>query len=429
MVRNINSILKEALGRINPAKEELNSIDKYLKQFIYQFEKKIKSSGISAEVFVGGSFAKKTLIKKGQYDIDIFVRFDEKYKKQDISKLTERILRSLSLKNLISIHGSRDYFKINVNSVFFVEIIPVLKVKNPKQAENITDLSYFHVNYIKRKLKTEKMLEDVRLAKAFCHANKCYGAESYISGFSGYAIELLIYHYKGFLNFLRAITKIKGKEIIDIEKLYKSKYEIAMNMNTAKMTSPVVLIDPTYRERNALAALSPETFGKFQVACRKFLKAPSLSSFEEKETNLGLIKKNAEKSRAEFILIKTETEKQEGDIAGSKLIKFYRHLSEEIEKFYKISNKGFNYNEKKEAEFFFVAKKKGEIIQQGPNLRDKENVILFKKHHKNTFAKKDRIYARDRFNKKIKEFINDWKLANSKKMKEMHIKNLEIINF
>ncbi len=429
MVRNINSILKEALGRINPAKEELNSIDKYLKQFISQFEKKIKSSGISAEVFVGGSFAKKTLIKKGQYDIDIFVRFDEKYKKQDISKLTERILRSLSLKNLISIHGSRDYFKINVNSVFFVEIIPVLKIKNPKQAENITDLSYFHVNYIKRKLKTEKMLEDVRLAKAFCHANKCYGAESYISGFSGYAIELLIYHYKGFLNFLRVITKIKGKEIIDIEKLYKSKYEIAMNMNTAKMTSPVVLIDPTYKERNALAALSPETFGKFQVACRKFLKAPSMNSFEEKETNLGLIKKNAEKSRAEFILIKTETEKQEGDVAGSKLIKFYRHLGEEIEKFYKISNKEFDYNEKKEAEFFFVAKKKGEIIQQGPNLRDKENVILFKKHHRNTFTKNARIYAREKMDKNIKEFINDWKLANSKKMKEMHIKNLEIINF
>ena len=429
MKSKINEILKEILNEINPRKEELDSIHRYLKHFISQFEKKLKSNRIIADVFVGGSFAKKTLIRKGRYDIDIFVRFDEKYKKQDISKLTERVLRSFKTGNLIPIHGSRDYFKMDVNSVFFVEIIPVLKVKGPKQAENITDLSYFHVNYIKKKLKTEKILWDVRLAKAFCHANKCYGAESYISGFSGYAIELLVYYYKGFLNFLKAMEKIKEKEIIDIEKLYKNKYELAMNINTAKIASPIVLIDPTYKERNALAALSHETFKKFQAACRRFLKNPSKECFELKKIDLGKIKKNAEKNNYEFILIKAETDKQEGDVAGSKLIKFYRHLSEEVGKFYNIKNKDFDYNEKREAEFFFVARKKKEIIQQGPKMKDRENVILFRKHHKNTFTKNQRIYARDRFDKNIKEFIEEWKLKNSDKMKAMHIKNLETINF
>jgi len=428
-MKKINQVLKEVLDKINPTREELNSIDKYLKDFASKLEKKLTVQKVSTEVFVGGSFAKKTLIKKGQYDIDIFVRFDEKHKKDDISKLTERALNKIGKKKIIRIHGSRDYFKINVNSTFFVEIIPVLKAKNPKQAENITDLSYFHVNYIKRKLKTQKIIEDVRLAKAFCHANKCYGAESYINGFSGYAIELLIYYYRGFLNFVRAMEKIGGKEIIDVEKLYKNKYEIAMNMNTAKMVSPIVLIDPTYKERNALAALSNETFKQFQKACKRFLKSPSLSSFEIKETNLGLIKKNASKNRAEFILIKTETEKQEGDVAGSKLLKFYKHLNEEIEKFYKISNKGFDYHGEKEAEFFFVVKKKSEIIQQGPNLKDKDNVAIFKKHHKSIFVKSNRVYARDKFDKNIKEFIKGWKLKNSEKMKAMHITDLEIIDF
>jgi tRNA nucleotidyltransferase (CCA-adding enzyme) len=300
-------------------------------------------------------------------------------------------------------------------------------VKNPKEAENITDLSYFHVNYIKKKMKTEKIIEDVRLAKAFCHANKCYGAESYISGFSGYAIELLIYHYKGFLNFVKAIAKIEGKEIVDIEKSYKSKYEIAMNLNSAKMASPIVLIDPTYKERNALAALSRETFLKFQTVCKNFLKNPSLKNFEKKEIDLEKVKKGAEKKKEEFILMKAETEKQEGDVAGSKLLKFYRHLSEEIEKFYKTGKRGFEYNEKREAEFFFVVKKKDEIIQAGPNLRDKDNVSIFKKHHKSTFVKNTRIYARDKFDKRIKEFIKGWKSANLRKIKEMHIKNLEIV--
>ncbi len=429
MTNKVNSILKEILIDINPSKEELKSIDRFLKEFISNFEKKLKANRIDAQVFVGGSYAKKTMIKKGRYDVDVFVRFDEKYRKQDISKLTERILRSFKSGNIISIHGSRDYFKINVNSIFFVEIIPVLKVKNPKEAENITDLSYFHVNYIKKKLKTEKIIEDVRLAKAFCHANKCYGAESYINGFSGYAIELLVHYYKGFLNFVKAMEKIKGKEIIDAEKLYKNKYEIAMNMNTAKMTSPVVLIDPTYKERNALAALSHETFRKFQEACRKFMKNPSREAFELKEIDLERIKKNAEKSKFEFILISTETEKPEGDVAGSKLIKFYRHLNQEVEKSYNVSNSGFDYRGEREANFFFVARKKSEIIQQGPNTKDRDNVSIFKKHHKNTFIKGKRIYARDKFDKSIRQFIEDWKKTNSVKIREMHIKNLEIIEF
>jgi tRNA nucleotidyltransferase (CCA-adding enzyme) len=225
------------------------------------------------------------------------------------------------------------------------------------------------------------------------------------------------------------MTKIKDKELIDIEKLYKNKQEIMMNMNSAKMGSPIVLIDPTYKERNALAALSSETLEQFKIVCRNFLKKPAEKAFETKKIDLGRMRKNAQKNRAEFILFRTETDKQEGDVAGSKLVKFYKHLGKEIEKLYKISNKGFEYNEKKEAEYFFVVKGRGEIIQIGPNLIDKENVAVFRKHHKNIFVKKGRIYARDKAEKKIEEFIADWKSKNSEKMKEMHITNLEIIKF
>lgn len=427
-MKNVNLILKEALKKINPSEKEMNSIDKFLKSFVPELERKLHANKIDAEVFIGGSYAKKTMIKKRQYDIDVFVRFDEKYLGKDISGMTFRTLKeTIKEKKIILIHGSRDYFKINANSDFFFEVIPVMKVKNPKSAENITDLSYFHVNYIKKKLKTEKMLEEVKLTKAFCHANKCYGAESYINGFSGYSLELLICHYKSFLGFVKKMIEIKEKEIIDIEKLYKDKYEIVMNMNSAKMTSPIVLIDPTYKERNAAASLSKETFEQFQEACKKFLKAPSLKSFEMKEIDLERMKKDAGKKRNEFIFINAETDKQEGDVAGSKLLKFYRHLSGEIEKLYDISNKGFEYQEGKKAEYFFVVKARREIIFQGPNLRDKENVSVFKKHHKNTFIKKDRIYAREKAKKNIEEFIEEWKSKNSDKMKAMHITQLEVV--
>ncbi len=427
MAEKTNLILKNVLMKVSPSKEDLDSIREFLEDFISGFRKKLKESGIDAEVFVGGSYAKKTLIKKGQYDIDIFIRFDGKYKGKNISKLTEDVISKMRL-NVLKIHGSRDYFKINVSPVFFAEIIPVLKVKNPKQAENITDLSYFHVNYIRKRLKNEKMLDEIRLAKAFCHANNSYGAESYINGFSGYGIELLVHHYKSFMNFAKKITKINDREIIDIEKLYKNKLEIAMNMNSAKMKSPIILIDPTYRERNVLAALSDETFRKFREACKKFLKNPSEKDFEIREINLEKIKENAKKRKKEFILLKAETDKQEGDVAGSKLVKFYKHMISEIEKLYDISNNGFDYSGKNSAEFFFVAKKKGKIILTGPMKTDRENATLFKRKHKNIFIKKDRIYAEEKIKEDIKKFALSWKNKNSEKMREMHITSLEIVD-
>jgi tRNA nucleotidyltransferase (CCA-adding enzyme) len=426
MDKKDSQILKNVLAKINPSKEELNSINKLVKDFITELDKKIKTSTINAEVFIGGSFAKKTMIKKGLYDVDIFVRFDGKYIGKDISGLVEKLIKGTKKSKISRIHGSRDYFKIEPeNQNFFMEIIPVIKVKNPKEAENITDLSYFHVNYVKKKLKSDKMLDEIRLAKAFCHANKCYGAESYISGFSGYALELLIIHYKNFLSFVKAMTKIKDKEIIDIEKLYQNKLEINMEMNSAKMSSPIVLIDPTYKGRNALAALSKETFEMFKEVCKKFVETPSEEAFELKKTDLEKVKKKAEKDKHEFILLKAGTEKQEGDVAGSKLVKFYRHFTEEISKYYEIKNKGFEYNGNKEAEYFFVVKSRGEIIVSGPETRDKEeNIKRFRQRHKNVFEKKGKFYAREKVDKKIKYWTKDWMNANAQKMIEMSINEI-----
>jgi tRNA nucleotidyltransferase (CCA-adding enzyme) len=425
--QNINNILKEVLLKVNPPKEDIISIDKFLNNFIPELEKKLKAIKITAQVFVGGSYAKRTMIKKGQYDIDVFIRFDEKYRGKDISKLAEKAIKKTKRKFSV-IHGSRNYFHMDVEDNFYIEIIPVIKVKNPKEAENITDLSYFHVGYMKKKLKTEKILEEIRITKAFCHANHCYGAESYIHGFSGYALELLISNYKTFLNFAKNIVKIKEKEIIDSEKLYKNRTEVMMNMNGAKTSSPIIVIDPTYKERNALAALSKETFKKTKEACEKFLKNPTRESFEVRKPDLELIEKNASKKGLGFVLVNLQTNKQEGDIAGSKLVKFYNHLTEEINKFYKITNKGFEYNGKKEAQFFFVAKNKGDFVVAGPDKKDQKNVDAFELHHERTFVKGNKVYARESNEDSISEFIAEWKIKNNEKIEEMSITDLKIID-
>jgi len=368
----INSVLNEVLKKVEPAKEDIKLIENSLKDFLDRFKKRLKSLRIDAEIFVGGSFAKNTVIKKDKYDVDVFVRFDKKYDNKEISNLLAKALGKF--RNISKVHGSRDYFRLKIGPTFFIELIPVKKIKTLKEAENITDLSYSHVKYINKKIgsgtksqassaknaerKSKKVLESIRIAKAFCYANKCYGAESYIQGFSGYALELLVYYYGSFTKFANAVTKMTDKTVIDIEKHFRNKQIALMDINTAKLDSPIVLVDPTYKHRNALAALSDDTFERFKLACKKFLKNPSMKSFEVEEIDLEKIKADAKKKKYEFILIESKTDKQAGDVAGSKLLKFYRHLNYEIEDFFHVKNKGFNYNGKKAARYFFVVKDK-----------------------------------------------------------------------
>jgi len=422
-----DSILKEVLKNIEPPKEDLKLIDDSLKDFLKRFNQKIKSSKIKAEVFVGGSFAKRTVIKKDYYDVDVFLRFDKSYKDSEISVLTKKILKDF--KNISVIHGSRDYFRLRISPDFFIELIPVMKVNNPKESSNITDLSYSHVKYINKKIKSEKILNDIRIAKAFCHATQCYGAESYIKGFSGYSLELLVYYYGSFLKFVKAMTKVKLSEklIIDIEKIYKPKSNILIDINTSKLNSPIILIDPTYKQRNVLAALSEETFKKFQKECEKLLKFMSIKSFEVKKIDLEKIKQNAIKNKNEFILLEVKTPKQEGDVAGSKLLKFYNHLEKEIEKFFLIKNKGFNYNRQNSARYFFVVKKRAFVLFGGPFKKDKKNSAKFKKEHKKVFEKAKKLYAKEKIPFSAEQFIQKWKIKNKKRIKEMSINGLKVI--
>jgi len=424
MVKKINSVLKEVLERVEPAKEDIKLIENSLKDFLERFQRKLKSLRIDAEIFVGGSFAKNTVIKKDYYDLDVFIRFEKKHDNREISNLLAKALKGF--KNLTKIHGSRDYFRIKVGPSFFIELIPVKKIKSLKEAENITDLSYSHVKYINKKIKSSKILEEIRIVKAFCYANNCYGAESYIQGFSGYALELLVYYYGSFLKFIRAVSKMdEEKVVIDIEKHFRNKQIALMDINSAKLDSPIILVDPTYKQRNALAALSEDTFEKFKLACKKFLKNPSIKSFELEKIDLEKIKADAKKKKYEFMLLEAKTDKQAGDIAGSKLLKFYRHIGSEIEDFFHIKKKGFNYNGKKSARYFFVIKDKGEIIRAGPYLKDKKHVAKFKKKHKKTFYDKGRIHVKKRINFTLRDFVNTWKTKNRKKIREMDISGLK----
>ncbi len=424
MGKNVNLILKEALVKVKPNKEELKQIDLKVKDFLSRLKSKIKAKKINAETFVGGSFAKKTLIKKGTYDIDLFIRYDKKYKDTELSKITYELIKEFP--SVSEVHGSRDYFRVKINDKAYIEIVPVKKISKAKDAMNSTDLSYAHVKYIKKKTKSEKILDEIRLSKAFVHASGCYGAESYVGGFSGYSLELLTINYRSFLKFIKAISNFKDRTIIDMEKHFKNKQEVTMDLNSSKLKSPVILIDPTYKHRNALAALTKETFEKFREYCKAFLKNPRDKFFEKQKIDFEKAKKNVTKRNLEFVEFKIKTDKQEGDVAGSKLVKFFNHLKREISRFFEIKEEGFEYDEKQSARAFFAVKRKKEIIIYGPSKKDAKNLGKFKKKHKNTFEKSGKIYAKEKINFNLNKFLKDWKNKNQKRMNEMNIMGLEI---
>ena len=429
MKKRAENILEKQILKMKPNEKELEIIKNGTDKIILGIEAGLKKKKIKAEVFVGGSLAKGTLIRKRDYDIDIFVRFNDvreiknfpehpKVQRRSQGLFNDKYI-SEKLSSVIKaerVHGSRDYFRIRKKNILF-EIIPVLKINKPMEAKNITDLSYFHVGYVLGETKKNKKLADeIMLAKSFCFSQRCYGAESYVRGFSGYALELLISYYKSFMNFIKAIAKEKTPIVLDPGKFYKNKDDVLNQLNESKLQSPIVFVDPTFKQRNALAALSNETFEKFKKACADFVKKPSEKFFEEKKVNEKYFN----------LILEASTDRQEGDIAGSKLLKFSRLFLSKVERYFKIKKSEFDYEGKKSGKIYIKNERKKEIIYSGPPINKPERLFAFKQAHKKVFIKKGLSFAREKgvsFREFFAKFLKDNKIV----MKEMGIINLRII--
>lgn len=394
-------LIKQMLAEIKPSKQEEKDIESKAEGFIKKLNKGLKG----ARAILGGSGAKGTWLS-GIHDADIFVCFDYKKfsdKSEQLPDILEIALKK-SFKKYSRLHGSRDYFQIK-DKDFTFEVVPILKIDNAQDAKNITDVSPLHALWVKRH---SRFADEIRLTKQFCKANGIYGAESYIMGFSGYVCEILTIYYKGFLNLAKASLKWKPKTIIDIEKYYKNDDEVLFNLNKSKLTSPLIVIDPVQKDRNASAVMSIEKYDRFIDACRRFLKNQSRESFEIKEINEEILIKKAKSNK--LILIEAESIPGKEDVSGSKLLKAFEFIKKNtLAKDFKIIDSGWKWDKSKKTLFWFTIKdeKPSEFTEkQGPPLKIQHFVEEFKRHHKNTFTKAGRIWAKDK-----REFLEPKKLV------------------
>lgn len=376
----MNEILKKALIELKPEQKKVKEVE----EFLAKLNKEIKKSRIKAAAVSGGSYAKDTWLK-GDYDVDVFVKFDLKYKTHEISKLLGRILKRF---RPIKLHGSRDYYWVQ-NELRY-EIIPVMNIKKPNEAQNTTDFSPWHVAWVNREGK--KCKDDIRLAKKFMKAQGCYGAESYIKGFSGHVVDILVIYYKGFLPLLRAAAKWKPKVIIDYYKKVGKNAEFILNKS--KIQGPMIIIDPVQPERNAAAALSHDMFDLFVASAKKFLEKPSGKYFEYQELDLEQLKK-----KGKLVLVDVEVPEGKEDPVGAKLVKAFGYIAKELEEF-GVIKKEWEWDRYKNAVFIYLLKKEklpDAYEQPGPPIAMQKETIKFKKKHKKTFVKEGRTWAKIKY--------------------------------
>ena len=357
-----------------------------LSSVMSEFEEKVTSElskqGVVANLFVGGSVGKGTCLP-GIHDIDYFMRFDlKKYGDENISEVCEGVISSI-FKDVLRLKGSRDYFRVKIND-YEIEIIPVLYIKRINQAQNLTDQSPFHVNWIKKNVKAKKKLDfDMRLAKQFFRASGVYGAESWIGGFSGHVTEILVVHYGGFEKLLKAVLKWKDKTIIDVEKAYTGK-DVLEILDDAKTVGPLVVVDPVDKDRNAAAALGLDKFELLQSKSEAFLKKPHKKFFDEIEITVDDIKKMGKRNRV--LIWKAPPEDDKMDVSGAKMVKYAEHIARMFknEEFI-VLDSGMYWNKHDSGLVWVIVDKKAltkNQIIKGPQTFGMQNHILaFKKKY------------------------------------------------
>ncbi|MDP2749965.1 MAG: hypothetical protein Q8O89_03985 [Nanoarchaeota archaeon] len=436
-VEKINKVLAKVLKEIKPSKDEEMKLSSFTAEHIKVLNLKLEKIGAIA--VLGGSGAKKTWLS-GNHDLDIFVKFDyEKYKSEndDLSNILSVILESIYGKECVRVHGSRDYFQVQIDG-FFMEFVPVLDITGPEDALNITDVSPMHAEWVswmvdkskEVKGSENKGIEDqVRLTKAFCRANNLYGAESFVLGFSGYICEILTIYYGSFFNLLESSIAWTEKDVIDPRKYYPKRAELFAKLNSEKTKSPLIIIDPVQKDRNAAAALSKEKFVQFKKLANEFLENPDYSFFVKKELTVKELKKNA----GDNLLFIVSASPLEGkiDVIGSKLFKVFEFIQSNLKRNEFITaDAGWQWDKKNEALFWFILDKKelsGKVKRMGPPVKHKVFFEDFKKKHgDDVVIENNRSYANLK-----REFTKPQQLFNWLKKDNYintRVKDLRIVN-
>jgi tRNA nucleotidyltransferase (CCA-adding enzyme) len=265
-VIDLDSILKQ----IEPSKDEKIKVKDLSRQLIKIINQMAHEKGINAESVLLGSVEKGTWLA-GKGDIDIFIKFPIK------TSLEELKTRGLELgkKSIELVDGKAEEryashpYITGILKGYQVDLVPCYDVNSSHELKSAVDRTILHTEYIIKNLQPIQTKE-VLLLKRFMEMVGTYGSEFKVGGFSGYLSELLVLHYKSFLEVLiAAANEWKPGYKIDLEEYG----------TTDLFEEPLVVVDPVDKNRNVAAALTLQKMGEFTLAARNFLENPRESYF------------------------------------------------------------------------------------------------------------------------------------------------------
>ncbi|MDI6807165.1 MAG: CCA tRNA nucleotidyltransferase [Candidatus Aenigmarchaeota archaeon] len=347
-MQRYKQVLTKVLKKVTPSQSDERSIKELANKALKTVAELAKAYG--AEPMLVGSLTRNTWLPEKR-EFDIFVLFPEKIKEEELEKIGLEIGKK-SIKKLkgsyVVEYAQHPYTSGKVEGVS-IDIVPCYRVTSAEKIRAAVDRTPFHVRYVEKNL-SPKLANEVRLLKKFLNVNHAYGADAKTLGFSGYVCELLIIKYKSFIQVLKAAKKWQPGEIIDLENYHMK--EDYPKLRRKFRNQPLILIDPTDRNRNATAALSSPNFFRFKKLACEFLKKPKTEFFEEKKfesiTERELIEFQL-KRRTELILIRFTPPEVVPDILWPQLRRFAERLQsilEEVKYEFKVLGKDVYTNEK-----------------------------------------------------------------------------------
>ncbi|MDQ1278924.1 MAG: hypothetical protein QG670_184 [Thermoproteota archaeon] len=273
MDAKIEEIYGQVLQKVVPSSSKKEKILNLAEDVKKRVSSELDVVMSDVRVIVGGSVAKDTWLDD-EADVDVFMLFPTSLNKEKLGEIGLRVaknaLRGFSQKERYAEHP---YLEAEMDGIR-VNVVPCYLIEQGKWLSAV-DRSPFHTVYVRERLQAVDLRDEIRLLKKFMKGIGVYGAEVRVGGFSGYLCELLVLNYQSFHNTLEAASEWTLGMVIDIENLYHGRFDEARRYFDAVLT----VVDPIDANRNVAAAVSYERLGEFIMACKIFLKKPSISFF------------------------------------------------------------------------------------------------------------------------------------------------------
>lgn len=265
------------LDDIEPSKDDIKKVNALSDKLIEIINHIANINGYDAEAVLLGSVAKNTWIStddKEDLDIDIFIKFPLSTSLEDLKaqglELAQKCIKKAN-GTYEERYASHPYLTGTIDG-YQIDIVPCYDIKHSNELKSAVDRTILHTEYVMGHLKTNQEKE-VRLLKRFMKMVGTYGSEFKVGGFSGYLCELMVLHYGSFLKVLKSVfDNWEPGYQIDLEK-----HETAHLFH-----EPLVVVDPTDKNRNVSAALTLQKMSEFIIAGGNFLKNPKKCYFYPK---------------------------------------------------------------------------------------------------------------------------------------------------